>query len=154
MCITIDIYNDLLLFLCSLNQPHHRTFIIVTILSTSCTSYIHEMHVVFVSFFSSQRITQKSIIFHSRDFLYGFQRNLYKCTVYTSFSLLKNLSFFSKLGLSFYLSYYMLSKVFYFKKYYIFIIVYRKCCCGESSSLREMMMRVALAGVASFLRTQ
>ena len=120
----------------------HITFVIVTIQSTSCTSYIHEIHVVVVSFFSSQR-TQKSIIFHSRNFSYGFQRNLYKCTVYTSFSLLKNLSFFSKLDLSFYLSYYMLSIIFYLKNYCIFIIVYQKSLSnpaathGESCSTRD-----------------
>jgi hypothetical protein len=81
------------------------------------------MHVVFVSFFPIQRITQKSIIFHPRDFSYGFQHNIYKCTIYTSFLLLKNLSFFCflrKLNLSSYLSYYMLSVVFYLKNYCIF----------------------------------
>jgi len=76
------------------------------------------------SFLSSltKEITQKSIIFHPRDFSYGFQRNLYKYTIYTSFSLLKNLFFlfFSKLDRSAYLFYYMLSIAFYLKNYYIF----------------------------------
>jgi len=68
-------------------KPSNKTFIIVTIQSTLCTSYIHEIHVLFVSFFTIQRITQKSIIFHPRDFSYGFQHNLYKCTINMSFFL-------------------------------------------------------------------
>ena len=99
----------------------HITFIIVTIQLTS--SYIHKMHVLFISFFSNQRITQKSIIFHPRDFSYDFHCNLYKCTIYTSFSLLKkSITFlvFSKLDLNAYLSCYMLSIEFYWKNYCIF----------------------------------
>ena len=68
-------------------KPSNKTFIIVTNQSTLCTSYIHEIHVLFVSFFTIQRITQKSIIFHPRDFSYGFQHNLYKCTINMSFFL-------------------------------------------------------------------
>ena len=67
---------------------------IVSIQSISRTSYIHEMQVLFVSFLSNQRITQKSIIFHPRDFSYGFQRNLYKCTIYMSFFIKKIYYFF------------------------------------------------------------
>ena len=67
-------------------KSSNKTFIIVTIQSTPCTSYIHEMHVLFVSFFCNPRITQKSIIFHPIDFSYGFQHNLYKCTINQRFS--------------------------------------------------------------------
>ena len=70
-------------------KSSNKTFIIVTIQSTSCTSYIHEMHVLFIYFFSKQRITQKSISFRPSDFSYGFQHNLYKCKINMSFSLLK-----------------------------------------------------------------
>ena len=59
-------------------KPSNKTFIIVTNQSTLCTSYIHAIHVLFVSFFTNQRITQKSIIFHPRDFSCDFQHNLYK----------------------------------------------------------------------------
>jgi len=101
----------------------HIIFIIVTIQSTPCMSYIHEMHVLSVSFFSNQRITQKKFILHPRDFSYDFQRNLFKYTIYMSFPLLKKyhfFCFFSKLNLSAYLSYYMLFIAFYLKNYYIF----------------------------------
>jgi len=77
------------------------------------------MQVLFVSFLSNQRITQKSIIFHPRDFSYGFQRNLYKCTIYMSFFIKKSIFFvFSKLDLTlhsilfkeYYILYHSLSK--------------------------------------------
>ena len=112
--------------------------IIITIQSTSCTSYIHEMYVLFVSFFCNQRITQKSIIFHPRDFSYGFQRNLNKCTINTRFSLLKNIIFlfFSKLDLSAYLSYYTLFIAFYLKNYCIFYHNLSKSSCKSHSNAR------------------
>ena len=75
-------------------KPSNKTFIIVTIQSTLCTSYIHEIHVLFIFFFTDQRITQKSIIFHTIDFSYGFQHNLYKCTINMSFSYIKKINYF------------------------------------------------------------
>ena len=106
----------------------HITFVIVTIQSTSCISCIHEMDVVFIYFFSNQIITQKSIIFHPRDFSYSFQHNIYKCIIYTRFSLLKKsiiFLFFQQTRSKFlFVLLYMLSIVFYLKNYCIFIIVY------------------------------
>ena len=52
-------------------KPSNKIFIIVTIQSTSCVAYIHEMHVLFISFYSTQKITQK-IILHPKDLSYGF----------------------------------------------------------------------------------
>ena len=102
----------------------HITFVIVTIQSTSCTSYIHEMHVVFVSFFPIQRITQKSIIFHPREFSYAFNVISTNIPFIRAFLIKKYIIclFFSKLDLSAYLYYYMLSLAFYFKNYCIFLL--------------------------------
>ena len=104
-----------------------------------CIFSIHEMHVVFVSFFSNQKKIN-NLLFSSKRFLYVFQRNLHKCTIYTSFSLLKIYHFFlflSKLDLSAYLSYYMLSVAFISKIIIFFIIVYRKALSDPAATDEE-----------------
>ena len=80
------------------------------------------MHVLFISFCSNQRITQNSIIFHPREFSYAFNVISTNIPFIRAFLIKKSIIclFFSKLDLSAYLYYYMLSLAFYFKNYCIF----------------------------------
>ena len=85
----------------------------------------------------------KIYYFSSKKFLIWLSTyNLYEFTIYTTFK--KIYHFFSKLHLSVYLSYYMLTIAFYSKYYSFFIIIYRKALSNPA----------ATRGESSYINTQ